>query len=302
MLETFRGEKTGWYQVGPKKYFLPSKYAQEADHFLSFKTRSDDIWICTFPRSGTTLTQEMIWLIANNFDFERAKSIPLAERFPFFEFNISLHDKAIEMINENLDLKKQEMLRHITQPAYKILKDAPSPRFIKTHFPPSLLPRDIWQTGAKIIYVARNPKDVAASYYHLCRLWRTIGYEGGFDQFWDHFKSGLVTWGPFWPHVKEGWECRSNPNVLFLFCEDIINDMPHSIQRIANFLGCNASKDQIKALQNHLDINNFKKNPAVNFECLKELKLLLENEQPFIRIGMYSIYFHTDTIYIISSN
>lgn len=35
--------------------------------------------------SGTTWTQELVWLVANNLDFENAKSIPLTDRFPFFE-------------------------------------------------------------------------------------------------------------------------------------------------------------------------------------------------------------------------
>ena len=38
------------------------------------------------------------------------------------------------------------------------LKNAKDPRFIKTHLPLSLLPDDLLEK-AKVIYVARNPKD-----------------------------------------------------------------------------------------------------------------------------------------------
>jgi len=35
--------------------------------------------------TGTTWTQEMVWLIANNLDFEKARRIPQTHRFPFLE-------------------------------------------------------------------------------------------------------------------------------------------------------------------------------------------------------------------------
>lgn len=52
LLEDFTGERTGFLQVGPERYFLPSKYAKEAHNFYNFKARPDDTWVITFPRSG----------------------------------------------------------------------------------------------------------------------------------------------------------------------------------------------------------------------------------------------------------
>jgi len=39
--------------------------------------------------------------------------------------------------------------------------------------------------------VARNPKDVAVSFYHLNRLIRTQGYRGDFPRYWDYFENNL---------------------------------------------------------------------------------------------------------------
>ena len=42
-----------------------------------------------------------------------------------------------------------------------------SPRILNTHHPPHLLPKDIKENKkAKIVYIYRNPKDVAVSAYH----------------------------------------------------------------------------------------------------------------------------------------
>ena len=42
-----------------------------------------------------------------------------------------------------------------------------SPRILNTHYPAHLLPKDIKEgKKAKIVYINRNPKDVAISAYH----------------------------------------------------------------------------------------------------------------------------------------
>lgn len=58
------------------------KYSQQ---IYNLKITKDDIWIVTIPRSGTTLTEELVWLICNNLDYETALKIPLVERVPFLE-------------------------------------------------------------------------------------------------------------------------------------------------------------------------------------------------------------------------
>lgn len=84
-LKLISGEKDGFVQVGPKKYLFPGTFAKHAEHFYNFQARNDDIWIATYPRSGTTWTQELVWMIANDLDYERAQQELLTKRSPFFE-------------------------------------------------------------------------------------------------------------------------------------------------------------------------------------------------------------------------
>lgn len=88
------------------------------------------------------------------------------------------------------DSKKQELCLEISKPGYEILTEMTSPRFIKSHFPFSLLP-GILESGCKIIYVARNPKDVAVSWYHLNKAIKTQHYLGNFEEFWNYFQKDL---------------------------------------------------------------------------------------------------------------
>lgn len=79
------GFRSGFIQIGSDKWLLAKQYESEAAKIYNFDVRSDDVWIVTFPRSGTTWTQEMIWLIANDLDYEKCSNTPLNKRFPFLE-------------------------------------------------------------------------------------------------------------------------------------------------------------------------------------------------------------------------
>lgn len=89
MLTDFKGERTGFVVVGPQKYLFPMKFIHEGIGFYNFKAKPDDTWVLSFPRSGTTLTQEMTWLLSNNLDFDAAGKKLLDERFPFLEYVVT---------------------------------------------------------------------------------------------------------------------------------------------------------------------------------------------------------------------
>ena len=49
------------------------------------------------------------------------------------------------------DVSKQQLCKEIARPGYEVLDALPSPRFIKSHFPLSLLP-NILDSGCKVNY------------------------------------------------------------------------------------------------------------------------------------------------------
>ncbi|XP_055708856.1 luciferin sulfotransferase-like [Phlebotomus papatasi] len=64
---------------------MPAKYRTSAQVIENFQVRPDDVWVVTFPKCGTTWTQEMVWQICNDLDYEKGNSTELHERFPFFD-------------------------------------------------------------------------------------------------------------------------------------------------------------------------------------------------------------------------
>ncbi|XP_047988272.1 luciferin sulfotransferase-like [Leguminivora glycinivorella] len=236
---------------GSTGYFMTKAYKEIADDVLNLAVRPDDVWVTGFPRSGTTLTQELVWLVATECDYETASKIPLMSRYMFLEGQVSVN------------FMKTKLKGEISEAVFTLddINSAPSPRFIKTHTAFSLLPSNLLDT-TKVVYIARDPRDVAVSNYQYSR--KLFKYTGDFKTFWNIFVSDLHIFCPILAHVKEAWELRRHHNMMFIFYEDLLKDIPLYIKRVADFLNKKLTDDQITKLTEHLNIKNFRKNESVN--------------------------------------
>uniref|UniRef100_A0A023F718 Putative sulfotransferase n=1 Tax=Triatoma infestans TaxID=30076 RepID=A0A023F718_TRIIF len=280
----FKGKKSGFVQVGPEKRLYPVKYAEHAEKYYNFDVKNDHVWIITFPKSGTTLMQELVWMVNNNLDYEASSKTLLFDRCPYLELNSIWDDKFLKELAElnGNDTKILEQIKNMDSLVYETAKTMKR-RHFKTHLPPSLLPPSLIET-CKVIYVARNPFDVAVSYYHHCKHMKAFDFQGDFQNFWDLFEKNLVLSAPYWEHVKEGWANRYHPNFLFLFYEDLIRDLPGNIRKVAKFLNKQMTDDEVKKLADHLHIDNFRKNVTVtNLKSVNEITN--PKAQHFIRRG-----------------
>lgn len=61
--------------------------------------------------------------------------------------------------------------------------------------------------------------------------------------------------------------------------------MPSTILKVASFLNKTISEAEVERLAEHLNIENFRKNSAINGAGSEDLGLSNPNEQPFIREG-----------------
>ena len=262
------------------------------------KARKKDIWVLSFPKSGTTWTQEMIWQIANKVDLVNGE-LDLQQRFPFLEFQTLVDFQHImpglrgKIINILFGLKNWWTMLQRTNPTswlgypnftdYLESIEEDKPRFIKSHLPFSLLPTNLLDT-AKVVYVMRNPKDVVVSYYHHHKLLKTHGYIGSFPSFVRRFMKHEIMMGPYFSHVEEGWAQRNHPNLLLICYEDMKKDLKSVIERASRFLDSTLTQDDIETLLEHLNIKNLRENPAVNMEMMRAAGVI-EKEGNFFRKG-----------------
>lgn len=162
------------YRYESLKIFYASiltKFDTESDYTIDCRTVYENHQFCEGKLDNNELTH------INN------ENTTLSLRFSIY-VHPTMKQKFIE---ENKHSEhKLKLLESVTEPGTQQLARIPSPRFIKTHLPLSLLPPKLLETS-RVVYVARDPRDVAVSFYHLNRLMRTQGYVGDFKTYWNYF-------------------------------------------------------------------------------------------------------------------
>jgi len=118
-----------------------------------------------------------------------------------------MHDQIkakLLLENQVEDAWKTEFIEMVSVPGYKFFAEMTTRRFIKTHLPFKLLPQSVMgKARSRVVYVARNPKDVVVSYYHLNKLYRTQGYVNDFETFFNYFVKDLCKFPlSFRNHIK----------------------------------------------------------------------------------------------------
>lgn len=56
--------------------FMPASYRKDADEIHRHTVHQSDVWIVGFPKSGTLLVQHVVWLLLNDFNYEKLNTIP----------------------------------------------------------------------------------------------------------------------------------------------------------------------------------------------------------------------------------
>ncbi|XP_049637310.1 sulfotransferase 1C4 [Suncus etruscus] len=240
---------------------LPTPTCDLWDQIWNFQAKPDDLLVSTYPKAGTTWTQEIVDLIQNEGNVDHSQRAPTHERFPFIELIIPPLINGLEQAN-----------------------NMPSPRTLKTHLPIQLLPPSFLEKNCKIIYVARNAKDNMVSYYHFQRMNRTLPHPGTWEEYFETFMTGKVCWGSWYDHVKGWWKAKDQHNILYLFYEDMKKNPKHEIKKLANFIGKDLDDKTLDKIVYHTAFDVMKKNPMANYTSMPT-EIMNHSVSPFMRKG-----------------
>jgi hypothetical protein len=229
-----------------------------------FIHREGDVWIVTYLKSGTTLTQDII----KHFVGKTATDNPLMAS-PWLEVSARVNMIAVPIAIAN------------QIPAFE------GRRFWKSHW----WPRDhLARNGkSKFIYVARNGLDVCVSFFHHIKGFPLYEYSGDLNDFFEKFMDDgkSLDFGSWWHHVGEWWKRRNDPDVLFLFYEDMLADPKACVRKIADFAGYQASNDRIDEIVKATSFAEMKKRP-IFYDMIRS-----KDASPFLRKGVAGDGKHT---------
>uniref|UniRef100_A0A1I8FA75 Metallophos domain-containing protein n=1 Tax=Macrostomum lignano TaxID=282301 RepID=A0A1I8FA75_9PLAT len=66
--------------------WLPTDVYRALDGVASMPVRSGDIFVVSFPKAGTTWLQELVFMLATDFDSKLAETVSIEDRFPYLEY------------------------------------------------------------------------------------------------------------------------------------------------------------------------------------------------------------------------
>ncbi|XP_069056583.1 sulfotransferase 2B1-like isoform X2 [Pleurodeles waltl] len=223
-----------------------------------FQVLDDDVFNVTYPKSGTVWMIEILSLIHSKGDQTLVKSIPNWDRAPWIETTESLAK----------------------------LKSHPRPRLITSHLPVQLFPKSFFSSKAKVIYTARNPKDMLVSLYYFAKMASMYDDPGSFEQFLDRFLNGAdFLYGSWLDHVKGWMKLKDKPNFLFLTYEELQQDLRAGVVKVCKFLGKELDEKTIDLVVENALFRNMKDNKMANFSTLPP-GLMDQEKSKFMRKGI----------------
>ncbi|XP_044524543.1 sulfotransferase 2A1-like [Gracilinanus agilis] len=236
------GKMSGKYFTYKDLLFLGGCCSPEALQFIEeeFQVQEDDIFNVTFPKSGSFWMTEILCLIRSMGDVSWVHSVPNWERVPWIEAAFG----------------------------WKNLLALPQPRLLSSHLPIQFFPKSFFQSRAKVIYTARDPRDVCASFFHFSKIMKLYQEPESSEAFIEEFLSGAVPFGSWFDHVKGWLGLKEQSNFLLVTYEELKKDIRGSIERIAKFLGVDLNRAALEQVVDNCSFQKMKENPMSNFSLL----------------------------------
>ncbi|XP_033124061.1 sulfotransferase 1C2A-like [Anneissia japonica] len=229
--------------------FTTVKHIEELQNFEIFE---DDVVVMTSPKSGTTWMQEIISMLRYGCDAQKADQEYIENRWMFIDFP-SQQPKVFS-----------------------------STRLIKTHLPPRAIPAQMLAKKAKIIFVSRNPKDTAVSFFYFHKTVKRLPTYDSWNEFLEDFCAGNLVRGDWFDMNSYWWSQRNHKNVLFVKYEDMHRNLSDVAKKVASFLGWTITNKDLPELLKHCSFESMKSNKKVNYT---ENPRMDTKNVPFMRKG-----------------
>lgn len=231
---------------------------------LAFKPKPEDVLIVTTPKAGTTWMQQICHQVVSSATAVFVLHIPLWFNFPPYSppasrrsFHSPPSPRPQLRTNGSMDFEEISGVVPFLELAADQGQDLEAlqvaqPRCYKTH-----LWYDHCPKGGRYIVVVRNPADVVTSFYKFFLGWFIQPGEVDLPEFVEHFwlrrgaPSSPMQNASYFHHLTSWWPHRLDENVLWVFFEDMIDNLRETVERVDRFLGLQSPEDRLQKAVDH---------------------------------------------------
>ena len=211
---------------------LPITSTATINKCASLPLKRGDVFVASFPKSGTTWMQHIVHTLATNGD----SPLPhVSDACPFFEV-----DRTWSTTSPDPLLADSVRANHA--------KIAPV-RIFNTHLRWAMMPKG--SDDARYVYMTRRAVDACVSFYH--HLSHQAPEDGGFDgtlgEFIDEWTGGRMFFGSWSAHLKS-WltAAESDKRILIVPYEGLKADPSTWVRKVSKHCGFGLSDERIDEL------------------------------------------------------
>lgn len=208
------------------------------------QTFPDDIWLVSYPKSGNTWLR---FIIAN------------------YLTNNQCNLKSVNRIVPDIHYNANNCLK------------IERPRFIKSHLP-------FTPDYKKVVYLVRDGRDVAVSYYFHLMKFRNIPKSTEFADFVKKFNQGSVGHFSSWSNHVNSWLDHQPEQFMLVKYEDLKTDIVAQMTQILDFAGITIDDFKLKSA---IEASHFDQMKSLEQKQQHEFKALANSDTdiPFMRSG-----------------
>uniref|UniRef100_A0AAQ4RQK4 Sulfotransferase n=1 Tax=Gasterosteus aculeatus aculeatus TaxID=481459 RepID=A0AAQ4RQK4_GASAC len=214
----------------------------DLDALHHFETRPTDIFLVTYPKSGTAWMQQILVQIMDAAHLGWAEDATNRTHVPWLEE------------------------RSVDNPS----RERPDPRIFGSHLPPDMLPRGVKANRIKVVYVWRNPKDILVSLYHFSHVWVLLETPQSFEGFFQQFLDGDVYMGSWFDHIQDYHKAQDQLNIHFVQYESMLKDLRGEVVKLCAFLEKDLTDEAVDRVVEASTFKSMKTNPKANYKDLVE--------------------------------
>lgn len=192
-----------------------------------------DIFICSYPKSGTTWTQHVVislLLLHKRIRTSKEKSgaydieyTHVSDFAPFFEIDPHWERTAPSQVIADIQKRQNQLGR----------------RVFNTHLRGNMLPTQMRSNisgRAKFIYIVRNPLDACVSFYYHLSNQNEGCYESSLHQFFKDWIDGRIPFGTWAEHILSYAPLIAENSVLLITYEEMVLNLRETVDKIVRYL------------------------------------------------------------------